>query len=98
MRTNVSGAARGLGNLALSLGLLAGCAASPAVVAHGTPDAPVSDRVREEKACLRASVGQDDEGFTRLPFDIDRDAYRHCMEAHGYPLTPRGEAVEGERS
>jgi len=89
---------RGLGNLALSLGLLAGCAASPAVVAHGTPDAPVSDRVREEKACLRASVGQDDEGFTRLPFDIDRDAYRLCMEAHGYPLTPRGEPVGGERS
>ena len=98
MRTHVSVAARGLVNLALSLGLLAGCAASPAVVAHGTSGAPVSDRVREEKACLRASVGQDDEGFTRLPFDIDRDAYRHCMEAHGYPLTPRGEAVEGERS
>ena len=98
MRTHVSGASRGPSNLALSLGLLAGCAASPAVVAHGTPDAPVSDRVREEKACLRASVGQNDEGFTRLPFDIDRDVYQRCMEAHGYPLTPRGEAVEGERS
>jgi len=98
MRTHVSGTARGLGNLVLSLGLLAGCATSPAVVAHGTPGAPVSDRVREEKACLRASVGQDDEGFTRLPFDIDRDAYQRCMEAHGYPLTPRGGAVAGERS
>lgn len=98
MRTYVSGAARGLGNLALSLGLLAGCATSPAAVAHGTPDAPVSDRVREEKTCLRASVGQNDEGFTRLPFDIDRDVYQRCMEAHGYPVTPRGVAVEGERS
>ena len=98
MRTHVSGTARRLGNLALSLGLLAGCAASPAVVAHGTSGAPVSDRVREEKACLRAAVGQDDEGFTRLPFDLDRDVYQRCMEAHGYPLTPRGEAVEGERS
>jgi hypothetical protein len=98
MRTHVSGAARGLGNLVLSLGLLAGCAASPAAVAHGTADAPVSDRVREERACLRASVGQNDEGFTRLPFDLDRDAYQRCMEAHGYSLTPRGEAVAGERS
>ena len=62
MRTHVSRAARGLGNLVLSFGLLAGCATSPAAVAHGTPGAAVSDRVREEKACLRASVGQDDEG------------------------------------
>ena len=92
------GVGTGLGGLALSLGLLAGCAASPPAVVHGAPGAAVSDRVREEQACLRASVGQNDDGFTRLPFDIDREAYQRCMEAHGYPLTPRGPATEGERS
>ena len=98
MRTHASGATLGLGGLALSLGLLVGCAGSPAAVAHGAPGPAVSDRVREEKACLRASVGQNDDGFTRLPFDIDREAYLRCMDAHGYPLTPRGEPTEGERS
>ena len=96
MRTHAPEAI-GLGGLILSLGLLAGCAASATGV-QGPPDSMVSDRVREEHACLRASVGQSDDGFTRLPFDIDRDAYQRCMEAHGYPLTPRGTAAEGERS
>ena len=88
----------GLGALVCSLALLTGCAAAAPRVADGPPGAAVSDRVREEHACLRASVGQNDDGFTRLPFDIDRDAYQRCMEAHGYPLTPRGTAAEGERS
>jgi hypothetical protein len=96
MRTHATGAAIGFGSLVLSLGLLAGCAASPAAVAHGTPGVAVSDRVREENACLRASVGPNDEGYILLPFDIDREAYRRCMEAHGYPLPPRG--TVGERS
>jgi len=39
-----------------------------------------------------------DDSFTRLPFDIDREAYQRCMEAHGYPLSPRGSAAHGERS
>jgi hypothetical protein len=72
MRAHAPGAAIGLGGLVLSLGLLAGCAASAPAIAHGAPGTAVSDRVREENACLRASVGQNDEGFTRLPFDIDR--------------------------
>lgn len=96
MRTHAPKGALGLGNLVLSLGLLAGCAASPAAVAHGTPGPAVSDRVREEHACLRTSVGQNDEGYILLPFDVDREAYRRCMDARGYPLPPRG--TEGERS
>jgi len=98
MPNRAPGTAIGLGSLVLSLGLLAGCATSPPAVAHGTPGAPVSDRVREENACLRASVGQNDENYILLPFDIDREAYRRCMEARGYPLPPRGAAEKGERS
>ncbi len=98
MRGHRPGIAIGLGGLALSLGLLTACAAPAPAVVQGAPRAAMSDRVREERACLRASVGQNDDGFTRLPFDIDRDAYQRCMEAHGYPLTPRGPAAEGERS
>ena len=94
MRTPAPEAAIGLGGPILSLGLLAGCAASATGVAQG----PVSDRVREEHACLRASVGQSDEGWIMLPFDIDREAYRSCMESHGYPPRSRGAAAEGERS
>lgn len=86
MRTPAPEAAIGLGGLILSLGLLAGCAASTTGVAQG----PVSDRVREEHACLRASVGQSDDGFTRLPFDIDRDAYQRCMEKREHDLPPSG--------
>lgn len=98
MRTHTPGAAIGLGGLVLSLGLLAGCAASTPGVAQRPAGAIVSDRVREEHACLRASVGQSDEGWIMLPFDIDREAYQSCMESHGYPLRPSGSAVEGERS
>jgi hypothetical protein len=98
MRTPGPRAAIGLGGLVLSLGLLAGCAASAPAATPGAPSAGVSDRVREENACGRASIGQNDGGFTRLPFAVDRDGYRRCMDEHGYPLTPRGSAAEGERS
>ena len=98
MPTHTPRAAIGLGGLILSLGLLAGCAAAAPGAAQGPPDAMVSDRVREEHACLRASVGQNDDGWITLPFDIDREAYRSCMESHGYPLRSRGESAEGERS
>jgi hypothetical protein len=83
----------GLGSLVLSLGLLTGCAASAVA-----PGAAVSDRVREENACVRASIGPNDDGFILLPFIIDRGAYQRCMDAHGYPLMPRGSAAEGEQS
>ena len=86
---------RGLGSLVLSLILFTGCAAAAPAVA---PSAALSDRVREENVCVRASIGQNDDSFTRLPFDIDREAYQRCMEAHGYPLSPRGSAAHGERS
>lgn len=95
MRTPGQTTAIGLGSLILSLGLLTGCATSAPAVA---PGAAVSDRVREENACVRASIGQNDDGFVLVPFAVDRDAYRRCMDEHGYPLTPRGSAAEGERS
>ena len=75
----------GLGALALSLGLLAGCATS-------SPAVPSDER--DKSACVRASVGYNDSSYSvpfgRLPFDIDRDAYRRCMEARGYHLPPSG--------
>lgn len=95
MRTPGRRTAIGLGSLVFSLGLLSGCATSAPAVAPGSAG---SDRVREENACVRASIGQNDDGFIVLPFTVDRDAYRRCMDEHGYPLTPRGAAAEGERS
>lgn len=95
MRTPGRTTGIGLGSLVLSLGLLTGCATSTPAVA---PGAAVSDRVREENACVRASIGQNDDGFIALPFAVDRDAYRRCMDEHGYPLATGGSAVEGERS
>jgi hypothetical protein len=98
MRTPRPRTAIGLGSsLVLSLGLLTGCAASASAPAVA-PGATVSDRVREGNACVRASIGQNDDGFIVLPFAVDRDAYRRCMETHGYPRTPRGSAAEGEPS
>ena len=98
MRPHPRSTAIGLGSLVLSLGLLAGCAASVPTVTQAAPGVVVSDRVREEKACLRVSVGQNDKGYVLLPFDIDQEAYRRCMEARGYPVTPRGESMQGKRS
>ncbi len=82
MRAHVSRVGVGLGALALSLGLVAGCATSPPAVA--------SDRERDESACARASIGFNDRGYVLLPFDIDRDAYRRCMEERGYHLPTSG--------
>jgi hypothetical protein len=84
----------GLGGLVLSLGLLAGCA----TVTHRDPGAPTSDRERDENACLRASVGFNDDDFLLLPFDIDREAYQRCMEARGYRLPLRGPGGQGDPS
>jgi len=75
----------GLGALTLSLGLLAGCATS-------SPAVPSDER--DKSACVRASVGYNDSSYSlpfgRLPFDIDRDAYRRCKEERGYHLPPSG--------
>ena len=98
MRPHPRSTAIGLGSLVLSLGLLAGCAASVPAVAQPAPGVVESDRVREEKACLRVSVGRNDNGYVLLPFDIDQEAYRRCMEPRGYPVTPRGESMQGKRS
>jgi hypothetical protein len=88
----------GLGSLVLSLGLLAGCATSPPAGAQRDAGAVTSDRQRDENACLRASVGFNDEDFLQLPFDIDREAYRRCMEARGHRLPLQGPGGQGDRS
>ncbi len=82
-------AAIGLGSLVLSLGLLAGCATSPPAVVYGKPGVVASDRERDENACLRSSVGLDDQGYILVPFHIDREAYQRCMEARGYIAGPK---------
>lgn len=97
MRRHPRSTAVGFGSLVLSFGLLAGCAASVPAVAQAAPGVLVSDRVREEKACLRVSVGQNDKGYVLLPFDIDQETYRRCMEARGYPVSPRGESTQSKR-
>jgi len=61
--------------LAVSLGMLARCATSPQWVG--------SDREQNTSACVGASIGFNDRNYLLLPFDIDRDAYRHCVEEHG---------------
>jgi hypothetical protein len=98
MRPHPRSTVIGIGGLVVSLGLLASCAASVPAVAQASPGVVVSDRVREEKACLRVSVGQNDKGYVLLPFEIDQETYRRCMEARGYPVTPRGESMQGKRS
>lgn len=47
-----------------------------------------SERERDENACLRTSIGIEDRGYILLPFDVDRVAYRRCMEGRGYAAGP----------
>jgi hypothetical protein len=75
MRANASRMAVEFGALALSLGLLAGCATFPPALA--------SDRQRDESGCVAAALGFNSTGAPRLPFALDRDAYQHCAEAGG---------------
>lgn len=66
----------------VSLGFLAGCAPSPHWVG--------SDREQNTSACVGASIGFNDRNYLLLPFDIDRDAYRRCVEEYGYRPPPSG--------
>jgi hypothetical protein len=47
-------------------------------------------RPQNTSACVGASIGFNDRNYLLLPFDIDRDAYRRCVEEHGYRLPPSG--------
>lgn len=71
-----------------ALGLLAGCATSPKVV-FTKSGVSAADRERDENACLRSSVGLDDQARIMVPFDIDRNAFQTCMAGRGYTATPR---------
>lgn len=69
-------------------GLLAGCTSSPKII-FAKPGATPADRERDENACVRSSIGLDDQSRIMVPFDIDRAAFQKCMEARGYTATPR---------
>jgi hypothetical protein len=48
-----------------------------------------ADRERDENACLRSSIGLDDQSRIMVPFDVDRNAFHSCMLGKGYTATPR---------
>ena len=72
----------------VTFGLLAGCATGPKV-AFTKAGATPADRERDENACLRSSIGLDDQSRIMVPFDIDRAAFQSCMTGKGYEATPR---------
>lgn len=69
-------------------GLLVGCATSPKVI-FTKPGVSAADRERDENACLRSSIGLDDQSRIMVPFDVDRNAFQSCMAARGYTATAR---------
>jgi hypothetical protein len=72
----------------VTVGLLVGCASSPKVV-FSKPGVSAADRERDENACLRSSIGLDDQSRIMVPFDVDRSAFQSCMVGKGYTATPR---------
>ena len=73
----------------VAFGLL-GCASSSAPkIVFAKPGVTPADRERDENACLRSSIGLDDQTRIMVPFDIDRVAYQNCMTGKGYTATPR---------
>ena len=72
----------------VTIGLLVGCATSPKVV-FSKPGMSAADLERDENACLRSSIGLDDQSRIMVPFDVDRQAFHNCMMARGYTATPR---------
>jgi len=88
MRARVRRLGMPLTGLVTSVGLLAGCATSAPAVTYSKAGVVASDRQRDENACLRSSIGSDEQGYLLLPFDIDHEAYRRCMEARGYVAGP----------
>ncbi len=83
MRThNLRGRAPLFG-LFVSLGLLAGCATQEAQV-FDKPGLLAGDRERDENACLRSSIGLENDRHILMAFAIDHDAYARCMETRGY--------------
>jgi hypothetical protein len=88
MRATSLRAVMGVSSLLVSFGLLAGCATSSRVVFH-KPGVSGAERERDENTCLRSSIGLDDQQRILTPFEIDRVAFRSCMEARGYVATPK---------
>jgi hypothetical protein len=84
-RRIVSGASGPL----VSCVLVAGCATSDtsSTVVYTKAGVGPADRQRDESECLRSSVGLDDQSRILVPFQIDRHAFRTCMEARGYAET-----------
>ena len=72
----------------VAFGLLVGCASSAKVI-FTKAGASAADRERDENACLRTSIGLDDQSRILVPFDIDRHVFQSCMTGRGYTATPR---------
>lgn len=89
MRATSLRAVMGVSGLLVSFGLLAGCATTSSRVVFHKPGVSAAERERDENTCLRSSVGLDDQQRILTPFEIDRAAFRSCMEARGYVATPK---------
>jgi len=70
------------GILLASAVLLAGCAARQAPYAK--PGATAADQQRDVGECVQNSLGHFERTHILLPYAIDRDAFRSCMEARSY--------------
>ena len=89
MGTRSLNAAKGTGSLLVSFALMAGCATSdPGQIVFTKAGTSAADRQKDENDCLRTSVGVDDQTRILVPFQLDRAAYRTCMEGRGYTATP----------
>lgn len=83
MPTRILGAITGVAGVLLSFLLLTGCASSSQTV-FTKAGVSAADRQKDENECLRASVAADDQSRILVPFQVDRDRFRTCMESRGY--------------
>src|SRR5262245_10752440 len=90
MGTRSLNAATGVGGLFVSFALVAGCGTTsdPGMIVFSKAGASTADRQKDENACLRTSIGTDDQTRILVPFQVDRAAYQKCMEALGYTASP----------
>ena len=74
--------------MGLLLILLAGCAAERTTVFErpGITDAQLK---KDQATCFRASITGEDPVVSNL-LQLDRDAYRRCMESRGYTVRIQG--------
>jgi hypothetical protein len=79
----------GVGSLLVSFGWLSGCASTDTgQIVFTKAGVSAADHQKDENDCLRSSVGVDDQTRILVPFQVDRHAFRSCMEGRGYAATP----------